>query len=152
MRTILKLFEHAGWANAALLDTLRGGRQPVNPKALRLFAHLLQAERVWLTRLQGQDSSPIPLWPDEPTTAFCAQAAERNRADYAAFLAGLSEERLDEAIRYRNQSGTAEFETAIRDILIHVALHGQYHRGQINAWLRAEGDEPAGIDYILFVR
>lgn len=30
-----------------------------------------------------------------------------------------------------------------------VALQGQYHRGQINSLLRADGFEPVNIDFIL---
>jgi len=40
----------------------------------------------------------------------------------------------------------------VRDILLHVAMHGQYHRGQINQLLRGAGLEPISVDYIVFVR
>ena len=33
-------------------------------------------------------------------------------------------------VTYKNSKGT-EFRNSKRDILTHVALHGQYHRGQI---------------------
>ncbi|WP_244563156.1 DinB family protein [Paenibacillus uliginis] len=52
---------------------------------------------------------------------------------------------------YTNSSGK-EFMTSIRDILTHVALHGQYHRGQINSRFRADGIDPVNMDYITFVR
>jgi uncharacterized damage-inducible protein DinB len=67
------------------------------------------------------------------------------------YLADLTEEQLDSDLTYANQSGV-EFRTPIRDILTHVALHGQYHRGQINRILREAGGEPQPLDYILFVR
>ncbi|MEK8130083.1 DinB family protein [Paenibacillus filicis] len=40
----------------------------------------------------------------------------------------------------------------LADIFIHVALHGMYHRGQINLLLRMEDKQPAWVDYILFTR
>jgi uncharacterized damage-inducible protein DinB len=58
---------------------------------------------------------------------------------------------LDEGITYRTSAGD-QFTTSLRDILIHVALHGTYHRGQIAAAVRAGGDTPASTDYIHFVR
>jgi uncharacterized damage-inducible protein DinB len=37
-------------------------------------------------------------------------------------------------------------------MLVHVALHGQYHRGQVALLLRASGFEPATTDYIAWTR
>lgn len=58
---------------------------------------------------------------------------------------------LDEVVTYKNSKGT-EFKTSIKDVLIHVALHGQYHQGQINLQLRINDIEPINLDYITFVR
>jgi uncharacterized damage-inducible protein DinB len=121
-----------------------------NPDARRLFTHILHAEQVWLTRLQGNDSSAIPIWPDLDLPR-CADLIRQNREGYAVFLAGLSGTDVDRYIDYTNQSGKA-FRTSIRDILTHVGLHGQYHRGQINSKLRGSGAEPAEVDYIALVR
>ncbi len=54
-------------------------------------------------------------------------------------------------IVYRNTAGK-EFTTALEDILLHVFLHGAYHRGQIAALVREGGDEPKPTDYIQWVR
>jgi uncharacterized damage-inducible protein DinB len=35
---------------------------------------------------------------------------------------------------------------------LHVALHGHYHRGQINSRLRAGGTDPISVDYIMYMR
>jgi len=35
--------------------------------------------------------------------------------------------------------------------MLQVPLHSQYHRGQINARLRAVGGEPPRVDYIVWV-
>lgn len=52
---------------------------------------------------------------------------------------------------YTNSKGD-EFKYSVGDILTHVALHGQYHRGQINSRLRAMGVEPVSVDYIIFAK
>jgi uncharacterized damage-inducible protein DinB len=54
-------------------------------------------------------------------------------------------------VHYRNSAGN-EFDNTVRDILTHVALHGQYHRGQIARAMRAAGREPVYTDYIGFIR
>jgi uncharacterized damage-inducible protein DinB len=40
----------------------------------------------------------------------------------------------------------------VRDILMHVLMHGVYHRGQIAAAVRDRAGEPAYTDFIEAVR
>jgi uncharacterized damage-inducible protein DinB len=40
----------------------------------------------------------------------------------------------------------------VDDILLHVALHGSYHRGQVALLVREAANKPAPTDYIGFVR
>ncbi|WP_242466741.1 DinB family protein [Brevibacillus brevis] len=54
---------------------------------------------------------------------------------------------LDKIISYTNSKGR-EFTYSVWDMLIPVALHGQYHRGQIISRLRAVGIEPVNVDFI----
>ncbi|NIK76491.1 putative damage-inducible protein DinB [Paenibacillus castaneae] len=148
MKTIQKMFEHLYWANERILETLQ--KNNVEEQQLRLFTHILNAEQVWLTRLQGMDSSQMPIWSEGDLTV-CAKLIKQNEESFKAFLTEIAETDLDNLITYTNSTGNT-FTSSIRDILTHVALHGQYHRGQINSRLRAEGFEPISTDYIIFVR
>ncbi|WP_426452522.1 DinB family protein [Paenibacillus sp. S-38] len=151
MQTIRKMFAHVDWANRELLEALRAAPAEKAEKASILFLHVLQAEHIWLTRLRGESTEGLPLWEDHADLAVCAALIEANGSGFPAWLDALPEDRLDKPIAYRSQAGVP-FESSPRDILIHVALHGQYHRGQINAALRAGGIEPAAVDYILYAR
>jgi uncharacterized damage-inducible protein DinB len=149
MRSILAMYDHVKWANARILDAIaRTG--DASDYVTTLLHHVLRAEQVWLLRLKGQDSSHLPLWRSSSLQEL-TELLEANERDYSAYLEDLEESQLDQMISYRNQSGQP-FSTSVRDILIHVALHGSYHRGQINAALRREGHEPVSVDYIIFVR
>jgi len=44
------------------------------------------------------------------------------------------------------------FRSRVEDILLHVVLHGCYHRGQVAIALREAGAEPSATDFIAFVR
>jgi uncharacterized damage-inducible protein DinB len=149
MKTIQKMFVHMNWANSRILEALKNN-QLENLKTVQLFAHVLETERVWLTRLMGKDSSSLLIWSDADLDV-CAQLVALNQESYAAYFANLSSAELDQFIQYRNQTGK-EFNNSTRDILTHVALHGQYHRGQINALLRTEGLDPIDVDYITLAR
>lgn len=149
IETIQKMFEHLTWANARILKVLQNMKVE-NEETVQLFSHILFAEKVWFTRLQGLDSSNIPIW-TEVDLKVCSELVEQNKELSTKFLSQLSNTDLDKLVFYRNSKGT-EFKNTIREILTHIALHGQHHRGQINLKLRADGIEPANIDFITFVR
>ncbi len=149
METIIKMYQHLDWANQRIIETLQRMGDQSN-QAKQLFSHLLLAEEVWVNRLKGLDSNPQAIW-TELSLAECANLVEKNKQNYAGLLTGLTERQLKEVIVYKTSSGI-EFSTPVGDILTHVALHGQYHRGQINQRLREEGHEPINVDYIMFVR
>ncbi|WP_141995144.1 DinB family protein [Bacillus sp. B4EP4a] len=149
MENIQKMYEHLNWANQRILETLQS-IEDKNQEVSRLFSHILLAEKVWMTRLRGLDSSRLPIW-SEVDIEVCAELVMQNKESLTTFLTNLSNTDLDKLISYTNSKGK-EFKNSVRDILTHVALHGQYHRGQINSRLRADGFEPVNIDFITFVR
>ena len=58
---IRRLYDHMVWADARTLNSLRSMHAaPLD--ALRLYGHLLAAEHVWLTRMEGREPE-IPVWP-----------------------------------------------------------------------------------------
>ena len=58
-----RLFTYDSWANHEVLTALRSSNEPP-ARALKLIAHILAAERLWLARLEKN------------TLTFTAQAAE----------------------------------------------------------------------------
>lgn len=145
---LLRLFDHVAWADARVLQRIEAGDAPTS--ALPLFSHLLAAERVWLARLRGEDTSKLEIWP-ELSPAACAELAARLRVEFGDLLSSLTEESLSRPVIYRNSAGR-EFSTQAVDILVHLALHGAYHRGQIATRTRDARGEPVNTDYITFVR
>src|SRR5690606_13353796 len=81
----------------------------------------------------------------------CAALAARNGREYEALLDQLDAAGVDREIAYRNSAGQA-FVTRLGDILLHVFLHGAYHRGQVSLMVRRSGGEPVPTDFIQFVR
>lgn len=148
MKTIQKMYEHLKWANQRILETLQNVE--VEDQLVRLFSHILYAEQVWIARIQGMDSSQMPIWSDGDLES-CATLIKQNEESFKNILTKITNADLDNLVSYSNSKGK-EFITSTRDILTHVALHGQYHRGQINLQIRANAFEPVNIDYISFVR
>jgi uncharacterized damage-inducible protein DinB len=143
-----RLFDHVFWADERVLDRLRGS--DAGAKVAALFSHLLAAEHVWLARLRGEDSSRIPVWPDL-TIQQCSGLASELRTGYRDLLAELGTGEMERRVSYRNSAGR-EFSSSVGDILMHVALHGSYHRGQIATRMRDDGIDPINSDFITFAR
>jgi uncharacterized damage-inducible protein DinB len=142
-----RLLSYDEWAIRRSLGSIDGSSES---KAKLLLSHILLAEKIWLTRLNGSDSSGIPTFEEFPIEE-CERMTAELQQGYVEFIDSLSESDLDRSITYKNTKGD-EFSTPIREILTHVGLHGAYHRGQI-AWLVREGGDTAiNTDFITFTR
>lgn len=146
--SLQRLYDHLRWADERVQASLTDAVNPP-PQTLDLFAHVVAAEHVWLSRMRGKKPE-VAVWP-KLSLAQCLELGTRNANEFSALVESLDEVALDGAVTYRNTAGL-QFTSSLRDILLHVALHGAYHRGQIAAALRAGGDTPASTDYIAFVR
>jgi uncharacterized damage-inducible protein DinB len=136
------------WADRMMLDALR--RAPaVDPAVVNLYAHLLAAEHVWLARLEGRAPTMI-VWPTL-SLEQCEQLSAENARDLGRYVEALTPGDDARPVKYKNSAG-AEFTSTVEDILLQIALHGSYHRGQITTALRTAGAIPNPTDYIAFTR
>jgi uncharacterized damage-inducible protein DinB len=143
-----RLFAHLYWADQLVLESLRTARNPP-PKAIELYSHVLGAEHVWMSRINGEQPK-LEVWP-ELTLEECDRIAAGNHEGFRQLVGTITPSALLRGIAYRNSAG-ASFVSTLEDILTHVALHGSYHRGQIAASLRAGGETPVPTDFIVFAR
>ena len=144
-----KLFAHVRWADTRARDALRESPGALVERALELYCHVLGAEHVWLARLR-QERPAVPVWPRLSLDEAAALADEVHDG-FDRFLASLGPDELDRDVTYTNSAGQ-EFTSRIEDILVHVAMHGSYHRGQVAMLIRDGGGTPAPTDFIAFVR
>ena len=142
-----RLLAYDAWANREALVSLQAAGNPP-PKAVKLLAHLVGAGRLWLARLEGSREKPPAVWP-ELSLEDAARGVEELAARWRGFLAGGPE--LQRKVSYTNSKGEP-WTSSVADILMHVVIHGGYHRGQIASELRAAGFAPAYTDYIEAVR
>lgn len=146
--TIRRLWAHARWADSALLEAIQHGGEREGD-ALRELAHIAGAEEVWLSRLE-QRPPRSAVWP-EGSARGVREIMAAAHDGYERYLSSLTEADLDRGVSYVNSAGQA-FTNSVGDILLHVALHGQYHRGKANLLLRQGSGSPEPVDFIAFVR
>jgi uncharacterized damage-inducible protein DinB len=138
------------WANGEVLAAMTAsgtGSAPAQP--LKLLAHILSAERLWLERL-GQRPQSLPVWPEFSVEQCKTQMTALARI-WREYFARLSSAGLSEQITYKNSKGEP-WTSSVLDVLTHVVMHSAYHRGQIASLVRAGGGTPAYTDFIHAVR
>ena len=143
-----RLWDHARWADRLILSALEA-RPEVPPGVLRELNHIFGADEIWLSRL-ARRASHVAVWPDL-TLAEARNLADKVHAGFAAYFDALDAAGLRALTSYTNSAGQS-FETPVGEILLHVALHAQYHRVKINLLLRQAAQAPVPTDYIAFSR
>ena len=138
-----RLFDYDAWANGETLASLRAAVNPLE-KARKLLGHIVGTERLWLSRIEGKEAPAV--WPDL-SLAECNAGIEEMQGRWARFLESATPESFPRAVEYTNSKGE-RWTSSATEILMHVVLHGSYHRGQIALELRGAGFEPAYTDYI----
>ena len=141
-------FEHDFWANREEVRILSALDSPPAP-ALKLMAHIVAAQWLWLDRLQ-QNPQRLAVWPEPALADYDAQLVQLH-AKWHSYLAGLADQDFTKPCHYINSKGEA-WESNVIDILAQVILHSSHHRGQIATELRRAGYVPTTVDYIHAVR
>lgn len=152
--TLERTLAHGVWATAQWWERLEDSTLEAEARqgALAELAHLVCAEEVWLARIQGEAlpvSGPVgessTFWP-----GWSLEEARQRHSQVSAVLLGLAQ-RPDAEVSYTDTAGVAH-RTTLEDILLHVSIHGQFHRGRASERLRAAGQSAPVGDYIKFVR
>lgn len=147
MSRYARLFAYDRWANHEVISALAKVTPP--PRSVRLLAHIVAAEQLWFDRVMNRPQS-VAVWPDwdVETSArrFAATAEEWQR-----FVERLTSEECEREFSYRNSKGES-WVSSVEDVMMHVVMHGTYHRGQIAADMRASGLEPVYTDFIQAAR
>ena len=148
MSSLPKLIDHLAWADSRAAAAL-GAATPPNARGREIYSHILGSEHTWISRIEGR-APTVAIWPalnDEEL----ARVGGENVAGLRRILDGATEVDLARVVSYRTSAGHP-WESTVEDILLHVALHGAYHRELLATLLRQGGSEPVATDYIVFSR
>jgi uncharacterized damage-inducible protein DinB len=139
-----RLFRFDHWANLAALEAVIPIADRV-PRSVAWLAHIAAAKRIWHARVTGT-SSPAGVTQDIPA-ADLRSHLEDTHGLWTRVIDGLTDADTDRLVRYTNLRGEP-FTSPLGDILTHLPIHGQHHRGQVAADVRAAGGTPPVIDFI----
>lgn len=146
--TLKDLFRHSSIYDKKLLEKIQVANGQV-AEVMKEFLHIIGAKEVWLARLQHRVSEAA-VWPvvnENEVVGFYNRIEEK----FNTYLSGLGQSDMTTIVEYKNRAGQ-KFADKVGDILLHIILYSQYHRGKINLLLRQYGYEPVPADYIAYVR
>lgn len=146
MTTLTSLVSHEHWANHRLADALHESGPP-SAEAVRIFNHILGAHDTWHARVT-ESAAALPVWDAEIESRHWGQLID---AQFERWKHVLRTEEPSKKVVYANTRGV-RFTNTLEEILTHLSMHGQYHRGQIIQQFRVRWDIPPATDFILFLR
>ena len=159
--TFAMLAGYNAWANARVYDAAaqlsnaeyRADRGAFFKSLHGTLNHLLVADRLWMRRFTGEGDAPSRLDAilfEEFLELRAAREAEDVRI--AAYIDGLTQERIAAMFRYSTITNPREIEQPLGPALTHFFNHQTHHRGQAHAILTGLGREGPVLDLLAYQR
>ena len=153
------LMRYKAWANelvfaaaAKLPETeLTAPRKIVFGNLLRTLNHVYAMDQVWRAHLERREHGYATRNPDAcPPLAELQEAQRAMDAWWVDYANALPEPKQEEVVSFRFIGGAPGAMTR-RDILLHVANHGTYHRGNVASMMYQAGTAPPTTDLPVFL-
>ncbi len=112
---------------------------------LGTLVHIYQADRIWLSRLDGSPRLTLADFNETLTLEPLAEAWAKIHAGLQSWAGALTEEAVIGTLKYVNIQGHA-YELPVWQVILHVVNHASYHRGQITTMLRQLNHKPIVTD------
>jgi uncharacterized damage-inducible protein DinB len=142
---------YSTWASRRLLDavlTLPSEQQTrdlgsSHKGVLDTLAHIHFGDRIWLTRIHGEQYQP----PSDPIDVDWPRVQNA----WEQWSDALSDDDVMRMVAYKDLKGNP-YVTPVWQICLHVVNHATLHRGQVMAMLRQLGVPPPPTDLIFYYR
>jgi uncharacterized damage-inducible protein DinB len=145
--THAQLIDIKRWADRGLYDVVSQNLDRLSGEEtslmLRILDHVHTVDRIFQHHLQGiPHTYQAPRSEKMPEFQALASAAREIDDWYASYVHGLTEDDLNQPIDFVFTSGK-QARMRRGEIILHVCLHGTYHRGNAGALLHLKGVTPS---------
>ena len=136
------LVRYKQWADRGLYEVVGRLDGPDAPIALRILDHMLAVDRIFQCHLQGRPHAfRAPRSDTVPSLDELAAGAREAGVWYVAYVDGLTADEFTQTVEFTFTDGTPARMTR-GEIILHVCLHGTYHRGNAGILLQKNGIAP----------
>lgn len=141
-----QLVRYKQWADRGLYDVVGRNldRLPAQDAAiiLRVLDHIHVVDKIFQRHLQGLPHTfKAPRSEEMPDFQALASSVSEIDDWYASYVGNLPEHDFDQSIDFAFTNGTAA-RMRRGEIILHVCLHGTYHRGNAGIVLQKNGMAP----------
>lgn len=145
--TYSQLIQIKRWADRGLYDAVSRNFERLNPEEssimLRILDHIHTVDRIFQHHLQGVPHAfQAPRSQNLPQLEALAVSAREVDDWYASYVDDLAESDFEQPVDFVFTSGKAA-RMRRGEIILHVCLHGTYHRGNAGAVLQLKGLTPS---------
>jgi uncharacterized damage-inducible protein DinB len=145
--TYSQLIEVKRWADRGLYDAITRNFDRLGTEEasimLRILDHIHTVDKIFQHHLQGLPHTfKAPRSQELPQLEALAKSAREVDDWYASYVSEMSEDDFDEPVDFVFTSGKPA-RMRRGEILLHVCLHGTYHRGNAGAVLQLKGLTPS---------
>jgi uncharacterized damage-inducible protein DinB len=140
------LVRYKQWADRGLHEVAARGIDKLDAQdriiLMRMLDHIHVVDRVFQHHLQGLPHSYRAARSEGmPELRELAEETKKVDAWYVGYVKGLSASGFDETLEFNFTNGTVARMTR-GEIILHVGLHGTYHRGNAGFLLQKNGIVP----------
>ncbi|HAO47541.1 MAG TPA: DinB family protein [Ferruginibacter sp.] len=148
------------WANQKLFDCIRDlPEEQLDREIISSFSsirktmlHMWDAEAIWWQRLKLEERVLRPSDDFSGDLSELVKRSVRQSQIWRDWVDAATEAQLQHVFAYQNTK-KEQFKQPVFEMLVHIANHGTYHRGQLVTMLRQLGVEKIPqTDIIVFFR
>lgn len=159
----IQQYDYHKWANNRVFDHLEKLPDEVYEREIKsvfsslkeVLIHIYQVDGMWLSVMSGDSFSEtmnvikqLKEKSENPNLGEMRTLFKEINLQYDEFFS--EEDDLDEVISIEHPR-YGKMDTPIAELVKHVVNHGSYHRGNITAMLRQQGQAGVPTDYIFYL-
>ncbi len=140
------MINHEHWANQIIIEQLIA-LESIPDKVQKLMNHILGAQSIWISRIKGTEAE-LSVWPELHSSNW-DEYSDHHQTELLHIV--KNDDLLHSEVSYKNTAGKG-YTNKVNELILHLCLHSQYHRGQIVTLTRDLIEAPASTDMISFLR
>ena len=151
--TLERVFSYKAKANEEILTAMRqfDDASPAKQIAIRVLNHTHAVDRIFAANLRRAEhgyTSPNPG--QAPSLEELSAAIKTSDRWYIDYVSGVDERQLAERIDFTFTDGLRG-RMSREEMLMHVTVHGEYHRGQISLIMMQNSITPPGDGFTSYL-